>query len=335
MIADQYGLFWNSDQGDRKYNAGSLEKWLRKFFTSGVFEGDLQVVEASGMNVHVRTGYSNLNGKVGIFEQENNIVLDAPSGTYGRYDAIMVERDDINRVIQLKYVKGTYAGDEPPYPTPTWSDQEGIYQLVLAYIYVGAGVSTITQANIYDKRPDSSVCGYITGTVFEMDFTQFVVQFESFYSQFVQTSNSEYAQWKSDRNDDYTAWTDEMRNGFLVWINDFKNDAHSWEDGFQTETEEWRTSFEAYVENWRSGMIADQAQWERGFESDSTAWRSSFQTALTNWYQQMQGQISQDAAVSLQTQINALKYFYVEDGIMYMPNTSARVDDGILIVGSV
>jgi len=48
----------------------------------------------------------------------------------------------------------------------------------------------------------------------------------------------------------------------------------------------------------------------------------------------MQGQISEDAAVNLQTQINSLKYFYVQDGILYIPNTRASVVDGILVVST-
>jgi hypothetical protein len=200
-MADGYGLFWNSDSGDRKYDAQSFEKWLKKFFTSGVFEGDLQVLASSGMTVQVQTGYSNVNGKVGLFESATNVTLSAANSRYSRIDTIIIERNDANRVIQIDKVTGAYTGDNPQPTAPIWDETQGIYQLVLAQIYVRAGVSSISQEDIIDKRTDTDVCGYIAGTVNEMDFSQFAAQFESYYEQFV-ASNQE----------DFETWFDEMKD---------------------------------------------------------------------------------------------------------------------------
>ena len=52
-MAFEYGFFWDSNNGDRKYNAASFEHWLKKFFTSGVFTGDLQVTANGNMSVNV------------------------------------------------------------------------------------------------------------------------------------------------------------------------------------------------------------------------------------------------------------------------------------------
>lgn len=310
--ADSYGLFWNSDSGDRKYNADSLERWLKKFFTSGVFQGDLQVLASSGMTVTIQPGYCNLTGKVGLFEVVNSITLDAANSRYPRIDTIVVERNDVDRIIYLKKVTGAYAGDNPQPTAPVWDAEEGTYQLVLAQIYVGAGVSSISQQNISDKRADSSVCGYITGTVTEMDFSQFVAQFEDYYANFVDESGNEYTTWKNARNADYAAWKQEE----------------------QTDYNDYKQAFKDDTQTWRQGVQAEHDAWESDFEDDSETWQSNFQSALENWYQQMQGQISQDAAVNLQTQINSLKYFYVQDGILYIPNTRASVVDGILVVST-
>ena len=43
VYAQEYGYFFNSNSGDRTYNADSFETWLRPFFVSGVFTGCLQV----------------------------------------------------------------------------------------------------------------------------------------------------------------------------------------------------------------------------------------------------------------------------------------------------
>lgn len=310
--ADSFGLFWNSDAGDRKYNADSLERWLKKFFTSGVFEGDLQVLASSGMTITIQPGYCNLFGKVGLFEVVNSITLDAANSRYPRIDTIVVERNDTDRIIYLKKVTGSYSGDNPEPTAPVWDETSGIYQLVLAQIYVGAGVSAIAQQNITDKRADSSVCGYITGTVTEMDFSQFVAQFEDYYATFVDASGNEYTSWKNERNADYAAWKAQKESDFGAW-----------EDGF-----------EQNASDWIAGQEAAQEQWQEDFQGDAATWQSSFKTALENWFNQMQGQISQDAAVNLQNQINSLKYFYVQDGILYIPSTRASVVDGILIVST-
>lgn len=200
-IADSYGLFWHSDNGDRKYNADSMERWLKKFFTSGVFEGDLQVRESSGMTVAIQPGYCNLFGKVGLYEVVNGITLDAANSRYPRIDTIVVERNDTDRIISLKKVTGTYSGDNPQPTARVWDETQGIYQLVLAQIYVGAGVSSITQANITDKRADSSVCGYITGTVKEIDFAQITAQF-----------NAYMAEYQEDNLEVFEAWFQHMKD---------------------------------------------------------------------------------------------------------------------------
>lgn len=194
-MADRYGLFWNSDSGDRKYDAQSFEKWLKKFFTSGVFQGDLQVLASSGMTVQVQTGYSNVNGKVGLFESATNVTLSAANSRYPRIDTIIIERNDADRVIQIDKVTGAYTGENPQPTAPIWDEAQGIYQLVLAQIYVGAGVSSISQEDITDKRTDTDVCGYIAGTVNEMDFSQFTAQFKSYFSTFEATQLAEFEEW--------------------------------------------------------------------------------------------------------------------------------------------
>jgi hypothetical protein len=210
--ADSFGLFWNSDNGDRKYNDDSLERWLKKFFTSGVFEGDLQVLASSGMTVSIQPGYCNLFGKVGLFEVANSITLDAASSIYPRIDTIVVERTDADRVISLKKITGVYSGDSPQPTAPIWSVSDGVYQLVLAQIYVGAGASAITQANITDTRALSSICGYITGTVEEVDFSQFAAQFTAYFNEFKSGNQADFEEWMDAQETDFMAWYDRMKD---------------------------------------------------------------------------------------------------------------------------
>jgi hypothetical protein len=96
-------------------------------------------------------------------------------------------------------VTGTYSGRNP---TPTAPARSGaIYELVLAEIYVGAGATEILQKDITDKRADKTVCGIVTGTVEEVDFSQFASQFNSYYNEF-----------KSGKQADFGAWFQEMKD---------------------------------------------------------------------------------------------------------------------------
>ena len=118
-MANQYGLFWNSVSGDRTYNADDFAEWLRKFFKTGVYNGDLQVVPDTGMTVNVNTGYANIQGKVRFFDTVESFTLDPASGTYPRIDTIVVRSDSSNREITLEYVTGAYSGLDPQPTAPT------------------------------------------------------------------------------------------------------------------------------------------------------------------------------------------------------------------------
>lgn len=173
-MANQYGLFWNSVSGDRTYDADSFAEWANTFFSTGVFNGDLQVTPTAGMVVNVGTGYANVNGKIRLFEADTTFTLSPASGTYPRVDTIVVRRDEGARQISLAYVMGAYSGLNPV-PTPPARDG-GIYELVLAQITVGAGATAITVADITDTRADSDLCGWITGSVDSVDVDQLTQQ---------------------------------------------------------------------------------------------------------------------------------------------------------------
>lgn len=187
---DEYGLFWNSQNGDREYNSDSLEIWLKKFFYSGVFNGDLAVTATTGMGISVGSGYANLQGKVKFFGTPTTFTLAAADPDNDRIDTVVVERDDGNRNITLKVVQGTPSAT----PTPIAPVREsGIYQLVLAQILVGSAVSSISQLDITDKRSDSTVCGWVASTVSEIDFDSMMAQYTAWFDEFTSHFDTDVA----------------------------------------------------------------------------------------------------------------------------------------------
>lgn len=180
-----YGYFWNDDgSGDRTYNADSFEYWLKKFFTTGVFAGDLQVTASGSYTVNVATGYANVNGKVREFYETESFTVPSADSTYPRIDTIVVRRDDTNKIISLQYVTGTYSGQNPSATAPT--RRGAIYELVLAKIYVGAGATEILQRDITDTRADSTLCGLVTGTVHEINIDGVTKQYAQIFSDWFQ-----------------------------------------------------------------------------------------------------------------------------------------------------
>ena len=189
-MANKHGLFWNSQNGDRVYDANDFSEWLKKFYTTGVFNGDLEVTAAGGMTVSVSSGYVNIEGKVKFFSTPTTLTLATASGTYGRIDTVVAECNYTDREIKLKVVTGTYSTS----PTATAPVRTAAaYQLVLAQIDVAAGATEITQKNITDKRMDSNVCGLVTGTVSQIDFSTVKAQFDSWFEDVKGTLDSDAA----------------------------------------------------------------------------------------------------------------------------------------------
>ena len=200
VYAQDYGYFFNSNNHDRTYNAESFEEWLRPFFISGVFAGDLQVKAQTDpdMTVVVTSGHANVHGKPAYWPDSNTLQIATASGVYNRIDTIVLRRDNTNRTISIEVVTGTASAN--PQPTAPTRNND-IYELVLAQIMVGVGVTKITAANITDTRTNTSICGYVTATVDQMDFDQFKQQFEGWVAQYEATAEASYADFLEDLQD--------------------------------------------------------------------------------------------------------------------------------------
>jgi len=186
----EHALFYNSVEGDRVYNADDMEEWLRPFFVTGVFNGQLEVTANDDMSVTVAPGYVNINGKVKRFPSNITLDLETASGTLNRIDSVMVRRDDTERDIDIIVVKGGYA-EHPTAPEVVRSG--GRYDLKLCDIYVAAGSIGIGQQDITDTRADSSLCGWVVATVTEINFDQITAQFNAYFARYQAMITSQYA----------------------------------------------------------------------------------------------------------------------------------------------
>lgn len=221
-MAEQYSFF-NSKEGDRKYNARNWADYFFPLFKSGVFNGDLQVVTNGGMSVRVKEGYAWIDGYV--YHLTDGLVLDleTASGNMNRADSIVIRLDLTNRWIKGFCVTGgNYTGTPtPPEPAVTAT----VHELVIANVSVPAGATEITQDMITDTRMDGNLCGWVCGAVDQIKFEQIKAQFDAFFSKYssdIKTAYDNYMAAMGELEESAQAEYEEMLESFTAWIEGIK-----------------------------------------------------------------------------------------------------------------
>lgn len=168
------------DEYDRVYSAESFAEYFASFIANGVFPDpatNLQVVAnvPGDMTVRVKSGLGWINGYYCKNDGDYQLTLSPANGTLPRIDAVVLRWSRSNRSISLE-VKTGVATSSPSAPSLERSADN--YELMLASIHVVAGATSIAQANITDKRPDSTVCGWVKGVVDQIDTTDLFAQYD-------------------------------------------------------------------------------------------------------------------------------------------------------------
>lgn len=183
-MAISYGFF-NSVNGDRTYNADDISNYFLKLISNGVFatpSNAMQVQANSGMTVQVSAGWGFINCKWINNSAPYLLTLDASDVVLNRIDRIVMRLNASNdvRTMSIAIKKGTPASSPQP-PTLT-RVTGGVWELSLAQIYVAASTTEIIQANITDERSNTSVCGYVTGLIDQIDTTNLFAQYDSAFN---------------------------------------------------------------------------------------------------------------------------------------------------------
>ena len=159
-----FNAFLSGGVYDRTYNANDYCDNLATIIKNGVVyskNDDLKVTAHAGMAISVGYGRAWINGHWFFNDTAFTglVIATAPSGNNARIDRVVLRLDTSTAVrsVALAVKTGTAAAS-PVAPALTRSGN--IYELALADIYVGAGVLSITNSNITDKRPDGNVCGW-------------------------------------------------------------------------------------------------------------------------------------------------------------------------------
>lgn len=174
-----YG-FYDSLNGDRKYNARQLASIFDGVISDGVFAtygGHFLVSAVSGMNIKVASGRAWLNHTWTLNDVDYPLTVDTAEVVTNRIDTVIIEVDESQdkRQNQIKILKGSDA-DTPSAPTLT--NNSTLHQYALADIYVGAGVTEITNANI-TNRIGTDTLPWVTGLIDTIDVTALTAQWNA------------------------------------------------------------------------------------------------------------------------------------------------------------
>lgn len=199
-MAISYGFF-NSINQDRTYNADQMSEYFDGLVSNGVYESvgsAMQVTAGEGLAVNVQSGRAIIDCKWIKNDAAQAITLTTAHVLLPRYTAIVIRLDRSSRSISIVAKDGTPASNPEK---PSMTDDGQITELCLAYVYVGANASTITQANITDMR-SSDLCGWVTGVVQQVDTSQLFAQYQAAFEQ-------NYAQqlaWQQDIQTQFETW---------------------------------------------------------------------------------------------------------------------------------
>ena len=184
--------FFNSVSHDRTYKAEDWAEYFSSFIGNGVFpvpSTGLQVTANDGMNVTVKTGKAWINGYFYFNTSDLNVTLATADGQLNRIDRIVVRWDLTNRLISAEVKSSSFSA----FPSaPLLQRDADIYELALADIYVGAGVTAITQSNITDQRLNTSLCGVVAAVVDQIDTEAFNAQLQAWFAEYQSLSAAEY-----------------------------------------------------------------------------------------------------------------------------------------------
>lgn len=157
---------WPFDSGD--VDETTWSRMARVWGGTGIvgYPGDTEAqvfADSSGMQIKVRAGQAQVRGHHWRSDGEVTKAIGANSSGNPRIDRVVLRLDPSANTLALAVLEGT-PGASPSAPALTQTDS-GTYELSLAKVAVGNGVSTITAGNVTEERLHIPDRGAPTGTL--------------------------------------------------------------------------------------------------------------------------------------------------------------------------
>lgn len=176
----EMAYFFDAVLVDGTYDRAYASKDFANFFADLVKSGvlltssiNLQVIASSGMTVLLNPGVAFLKGQRYYNDVVKSISIPTADGSLDRVDRIVVRLNYPERRISAELIAGTPSSNPQ---APSLARTEDVYDLCLAEIRVPRGATAVTQANIYDTRLDTNICGVVTGLIEQIDTSTMYAQ---------------------------------------------------------------------------------------------------------------------------------------------------------------
>ena len=188
--------FYNSLNGDRKYNTRQISEIFDGIIKDGVYMtiGEkLTVKEGTGMQISVGTGRAWFNHTWSLVDADLPLTVDQSDLVLDRIDAVVLEVNESNETRDniIKVVKGTAASSPSK---PEMSNTEFIHQYPLAYITVKKGVTSITTSDI-EINVGKDNCPYVTSVLEAVSIEELYAQWESQFSDWEEGQKMQFEAW--------------------------------------------------------------------------------------------------------------------------------------------
>ncbi|MFQ7161023.1 MAG: hypothetical protein ACLR71_07430 [[Clostridium] scindens] len=234
--------FFNSLNGDRKYNAAQMSAIFDGLIIDGVFASigtAFAVKAAGGLTVNVGIGKAWFDHTWTV--NDSILPMTAPEAEVllDRIDAVVLEVNGMKSVREntIKFVKGN-PSSAPSRPTLT--NEGNVHQYPLCYIYRKYGTAVINQADITPMVGTEST-PFVTGILQTISLDELLGKWQDELDRFTDARSKEVDDWIAQEESDFTAWFNKMKADlqqeqtvldqwiaseqadFLAWYNQMKD----------------------------------------------------------------------------------------------------------------
>ena len=234
--------FFNSLNGDRKYNAAQMSAIFDGLIIDGVFASigtAFAVKAAGGLTVNVGIGKAWFDHTWTV--NDSILPMTAPEAEVllDRIDAVVLEVNGTESVREntIKFVKGN-PSSAPSRPTLT--NEGNVHQYPLCYIYRKYGTAVINQADITPMVGTEST-PFVTGILQTISLDELLGKWQDELDRFTDARSQEVDDWIAKEESDFTTWFDKMKADlqqeqtvldqwiaseqadFLAWYNQMKD----------------------------------------------------------------------------------------------------------------
>lgn len=234
--------FFNSLNGDRKYNAAQMSAIFDGLIIDGVFASigtAFAVKAAGGLTVNVGIGKAWFDHTWTV--NDSILPMTAPEAEVllDRIDAVVLEVNGMESVREntIKFVKGNPSSSPS---RPTLTNEGNVHQYPLCYIYRKYGTAVINQADITPMVGTEST-PFVTGILQTISLDELLGKWQDELDRFTDARSQEVDDWIAQEESDFTAWFNKMKADlqqeqtvldqwiaseqadFLAWYNQMKD----------------------------------------------------------------------------------------------------------------